>query len=365
MKPFKKIFFGILFFILIVCTVSYYFRSLQVAVIQYAEIPHSVENYSVEQIENALAQSCQQQQGTIIPCDWYSEGSFMPPVVAGMLDGAYLAGESLADIAAMVYHYIHNAEYRAKLHELAANAWQQRQEIAKMLKSSVHEFGQDVSYQNGSNRAEYQYGKVIFEAGGLLFGISELKSVNRVGDLIEVVDKQIKMSKALRIKVNCKVCAKMFNARHKLRDEFLIHHLDDTKRLLHNEWKASGKKWEVFIADYEAHHIIPVDALENSVGLRFYYNNGGTFNFNSTQNGAIIKKLYYGGEHANHPSYNVAMIKKIDEIYENVNNFDLPLEQKMVQFDKRLKQLIIDTRNLLDKKCKGENLKVNEIFDND
>jgi len=60
-----------------------------------------ISNLSVEEIEAIYnSNDCAERDNTIIPCDWYADVySPMPPIIAGMLDGAYVTGESIADLA--------------------------------------------------------------------------------------------------------------------------------------------------------------------------------------------------------------------------------------------------------------------------
>jgi len=64
---------------------------------------------------------------------------------------------------------------------------------------------------------------------------ASVKNVKFVQQAFETIGKNTRLAKLASIKVKCKPCAKIFANRAKLRDEFLVHHLDETKRLLNYE----------------------------------------------------------------------------------------------------------------------------------
>ena len=244
--------------------------------------------------------------------------------------------------------------------------WENRSEIIPQLKKAAKEKGIQLSDASNADIAEYEYGKLLFEAGTMLFGVGELsasvKAPKILKETFETVIKHTRKAKVLSLKARCKVCAKILSNRSKLRDEFLIHNIDKTKRLLNNEWKATGKKWEVFIKDYEAHHVIPVNMLEESDLLTLYYNNGGKFDFNSKINGMILKKTITGGSHAYHPSYNRYVLSRLDKIYDEIDMLNLPLNTQLKQIERVLNNLIVELKDDISNKCIGKKIKLNELY---
>ncbi len=149
----------------------------------------------------------------------------------------------------------------------------------------------------------------------------------------------------------------------KLRKNLLSKtNLPTTKALLNSEWKKSGKTWNVFIKDYEAHHIIPKNLLEKSKGLQFYYNNGGTYRFNSIENGIMLKKVSKGGYHAKHPNYTRFVLSEVEKINKSINSTKLSIPAKNSLFEKKLIKLKNNIKSQLIKDCINNNKKVNAIF---
>jgi len=263
-----------------------------------------ISNLSVEEIEALYnSKSCAERDNTIIPCSWYADiSSPMPALIAGLLDGAYVTGESIGDLAILTWSYAHDAEYRRQLNEMAALMWENRWEVYQELKTTVKDYGLSLVGYEGVLEAEYQYG-----------------------------------------------------------DNILKNNFEDVKLLLDKEWKSSGKLWKDFIKDYDAHHVIPVEMLEKSEGLIFYYNNGGKFNFNSIENGIFVKKVAKGGEHAYHPKYNEAIKENLRIIYfDAVNNTD-NISLQVKQIEKELRRLISKTKATITDECKYRNKRINEI----
>jgi len=139
--------------------------------------------------------------------------------------------------------------------------------------------------------------------------------------------------------------------------------LDKVKLLLKEEFEASGKTWEKFIKQYEAHHVIPADMLEKSDLLRFYYNNGGKMEFNNFDNGIFLKKsIFPDGVHSVHPDYNLNIKYELEIIFEKIRNTNLSIEQKLNLIEVNLFQLQKDVKKELIEKCLKNNIKVNKMY---
>jgi len=319
-----------------------------------------LNNRSAEFFESAYQQGCVQNPHAVVPCEWYTNDVAMPPMFAGMIDGAYISGENIVVLAQLSYMYFNDSKTNNEVNQAFAYLWQNRQEILPQLRKAAKEKGIELSAEKGADIAEYEYGKLLFEVGSMFFGVGELsasvKNIKFVQQAFETIGKNSRLAKLASIKVKCKPCAKIFANRSKLRDEFLVHNLDETKRLLSNDWKASGKTWDDFIKDYDAHHVIPVEMLEKSEGLFFYYNNGGKFNFNGIQNGLILKKVQNGGQHAFHPKYNTEMEKKLQIIYEEIRISNDVDYLKVKRFEKKFVELIENTKQEIFKSDKKVNL---------
>ena len=309
---------------------------------------HDLKHLSVAEIETIYEQGCAERDNTIVPCHWYTEThSPMPAFIAGMLDGAYISGESIADLALLTWNYSHNAQYRSEVNEMASLMWQNRYEVYQELKTELQQYGQSIAGYEGALEAEYQFGRLVFEVGFNFVGIGSISGIGKLNASLKTFNKGKwlkRMEKMTEISLSCKTCATIFNQSKNLRKNILKNNLDDVKLLLDKEWKASGKTWDNFIRDYDAHHVIPVEMLEKSEGLIFYYNNGGKFNFNSIENGIFVKKVAKGGEHAYHPKYNDYIENRIRNIYEqavlNSDNVTIQIkeiENKLQNFSNELK----------------------------
>jgi len=147
-----------------------------------------------------------------------------------------------------------------------------------------------------------------------------------------------------------------------LRDNILKHNLDDVKLLLDKEWKSSGKHWDDFIKDYDAHHVIPVDLLDKSEGLVFYYNNGGKFKFNSIENGIFVKKVSKGGQHAKHPKYTEYVLYEIENIYNVVRKTNQTEPFKVKQFESMLNNFTTNLKREIYNNSLTKKLKINNLY---
>ena len=169
------------------------------------------------------------------------------------------------------------------------------------------------------------------------------------------------------IRAGCAVCVKLFQNAYKLRKKLLhTNNLQKTKVLLKYDWlkaQKAGKSWKSFIADYQAHHIIPLNLLDESDALKFYYNNGGKLDFNDIDNGIMIKKAYLGGAHANHPRYNRVIKEKLNEILFIIKQEDITLKSQIQLFEKELTHFTNELRIKLTTKSIKGTTKVNLIFE--
>jgi len=323
-----------------------------------------LNNRSAEFFESAYQQGCIQNPHAIVPCEWYTNDAAMPPMFAGMIDGAYISGENIVVLAQLSYMYFNDTKTNNEVNQAFAYLWQNRQEILPQLRKAAKEKGIELSAEKGADIAEYEYGKLLFEVGSMFFGVGELsasvKNVKFVQQAFETIGKNTRLAKLASIKVKCKPCAKIFANRSKLRDEFLVHHLDETKRLLNYEWKASGKTWDEFIKDYDAHHVIPVNMLEESKLIQLYYENGGKLNFNSLDNGMILKKVALGGEHAYHPAYNRSVLVRLNEIELKAKILDSSIKMKFIE--KEIVSLIEQLKITIFEKSVKKGKKINELF---
>jgi len=317
---------------------------------------------SESEIEKLYQKGCEQRDNTLVPCNWYtSKKSPMPAMVAGMIDGAYLAGESIADLAKLTWNYTHNVEYHNRLNEMAKLMWENRSEVYNELKISLKQYGETIGGNSGALQAEYEFGKLVFDAGITLIGLGEIKATTALktfnkGKWLKRLEKIIELSK------DCKPCAALLRQSNQLRNKILKHHTAEIQHLLQNDWKTSGKTWDVFIKDYDAHHIIPIDLLHKSDGLQFYFNNGGKLNFNSLENGIFVKTVAKGGEHARHDVYNLAIQTKIDKIYLRIKAMNGSTESKVQLFESQLNNLINSTKKDIFDNCMTSGKKINEIY---
>ena len=103
--------------------------------------------------------------------------------------------------------------------------------------------------------------------------------------------------------------------------------------------------------------------LEKSDALKFYYNNGGKFDFNGIDNGIMIKKLHLGGAHANHPKYSNQIQFKLRTIFRELKRESLTSQEFLSSFDFEIQKLIENTRSTLIDRCIKQTTKVNKLFD--
>jgi uncharacterized protein YoxC len=161
-----------------------------------------------------------------------------------------------------------------------------------------------------------------------------IASVERNGDEVEITTTEQPLSssqvrkekleeKIRSIRQNCDKCANAYKASASIRNR--IKNLAESKRILNDQWIASGKSWADFIKDYEAHHILPKELLENSEAIQHYYNhyNGDDIlKFNDIDNGIMVEKYKegIGGVHGNHPDYTREINSYIKNKYDDYVN---------------------------------------------
>ncbi len=236
-----------------------------------------------------------------------------------------------------------------------------------MLGKSLQDFGSELAGKRGSIRAEYAYGRMLFEVVFLVAGTTEItEGANLLKNATTKLSStlgRLKALKVLSIAKLCPTCAEFYKASQTLRANLIGTNLDATRNLLGAEFVKSGKTWEVFIKEYEALHIVPLNAFEKSEQLRFYYNNGGKLNFNSIENGIMVQKASFDGViHANHPEYSFNLIRRIDKQFEIIQTMNKPMVEKIQFMDNELKKIIDETRKqIIEKSMKG-NTKINKLF---
>jgi len=327
---------------------------------------HDLKHLSVAEIENIYEQGCTERDNTIVPCNWYTEThSPMPAFVAGMLDGAYISGESIADLALLTWNYSHNAQYRSEVNEMASLMWQNRYEVYQELKTELQQYGQSIAGYEGALEAEYQFGRLVFEVGFNFVGIGSISGIGKLNASLKTFNKGKwlkRMEKMTEISLSCKTCATIFNQSKNLRKNILKNDLDDVKLLLDKEWKTSGKTWDNFIKDYDAHHVIPVDLLIKSEVLKTYYNSGGALNFNSFENGILLKSVNKAGIHANHPNYTNEILDRLNSVENKFKVLNLPNDTKISFYDKEIRKIILNLKSELNEATRT-GTKVNNLFE--
>jgi len=315
-------------------------------------------------VEQSLQEQKEKQANTIIPCGWYGNDGKLPPMLAGICDGGYQSGVAIKDIACLIAKYNSDFQYQIEINIYLAILWQSKSEVLSLTGKQLKDFGTELSGVHGSAKAEYAYGKILFEAITLLAGtgeITELGNVIKNTKLLKTL-KALPILKIASIEKVCPTCATIYKAAQTLRNDLLVSNLTVTQKLLEADFVKSGKTWDVFIKDYEAHHIIPVNMLDESIGLQFYYNNGGKLNFNTLENGMMIRKVSKKGFHANHPTYSQLILQKIETQYITINKSNLSPVEKVSLMDKGLKNIIEETRELIIERSVKGNVKINKLF---
>ncbi len=315
-------------------------------------------------IEEILIMESQKCKHCIIPKQWFSKGGWLNPSVAGMLDGAYEAGVSIKELASFLYKYSTDADFRKQTNKQVGEIWNQRDLIYKIFAKEIKKLCLDLGGNSGSIKAEYLMGKLIFAAGGIIAGTGKGTEAIKLSKHIAKILRKLKLAQKLdKIKINCPPCLLLYKKTGKLRKNLLSKtNLPTTKALLNSEWKKSRKTWNVFIKDYEAHHIIPKSLLEKSEALQFYFNNGGKLKFNSIENGIMLKKVSKGGIHARHDNYSQYIFREINAINNKIEISNYSKIIKIKMYNKEIELLISKTKSKIINTCIKNNKKLNKIF---
>ncbi len=311
-------------------------------------------------VEQTLQQQIDSNSNIIVPCGWYSNDGKLTPMIAGICDGGYQAGVAIKDIAGFIAKYSFDKQYRKEIDNDLDVLWENKSVVLSLTGNQLKDLGTELSGARGSAKAEYSYGKILFDVTTLVTGVGELKVLSNVTKNAKLLKalKSLSLLKLANISKACPPCAAIFKAAKTLRENLLTTNIAATLKLLEADFVKSGKTWDVFIKEYEAHHIIPVNLLEESRGLQFYYNNGGTLNFNSLENGMMLRKLSNGGSHANHPQYSLFMNQMITKRLIQIQNSNKATIEKIQLMDKELTKIIDETKDMII----NNNVKINKLF---
>jgi len=355
----KKIFFRILLIITVLFIVQGRIRDLfSDNQEQFSQLSDSLY------VEKTLQKQIESQANVLVPCGWYDSNGKLSPMVAGVCDGAYQAGVAIKDIAVFIAKYSVDKQYRKEVDSDLDVLLENKSEVLSLTGKQFKDWSKELSGAHGSAKAEYTYGKVLFDAMTLVVGTSEIGALSKAAKNAKILKalKSIPLAKLANIKKVCPPCAAIFKAAQTLREDLLVTNLAATRKLLEADFVKSGKAWEVFIKDYEAHHIIPVNMLDESKGLQFYYNNGGTLKFNSLENGIMLKKVSKEGLHAKHQAYSFEIKEKLVERLEKIRTSNVTTTKKISMMDKELRKIIEDTRELILEKGINGSTKINQLF---
>ncbi len=241
--------------------------------------------------------------------------------------------------------------------------------LPAQIKNEFIKLGKGIAGDYGANRAEYLFGKCVFEfaslslSGGAIIATTGKKAVKLTKKSVSLLKRTKLVAKINKLAKICKPCAKLLKNSGGLRRNLLNKkNTIIAQKLLKTEWELAQKKgikWNVFIKDYQAHHIIPKELLNTSEGLQFYFNNGGKLKFNSIDNGIMLKKSVI---HGNHPDYNDYITKSINKIFMKISTRKIPNKHKIKQFEFQLNQLIDITRNKIINNSINKNIKINKLY---
>ena len=316
-----------------------------------------------EKVEAMLRANCENGNHCAVPVEWYSTNGWMQPSIAGIVDGAYNMGYSLKDLGVFISDYAGSDSLRTEINTMVAELIDNPEVLWETIKGSTKTLGNELRGNYGTIQGQYKTGRALFEATTFFVGVGEV-SASVKGSKLTVYLRHL--TKWKRIRLECAICAKFFKKAYKLRKQLLQgDNLKKTKALLNNDWlkaKKAGKSWNEFIGDYQAHHIIPIKLLEESDALKFYYNNGGKLDFNSIENGIMIKKSYLGGAHANHPAYSNKIRKDLYKMFDNAKERASTASMQMKLFERSLIDYKENLRVLLQNQCIHNNVKVNQLF---
>ncbi len=310
-------------------------------------------------ITQTLSQQNENCKNCLIPTEWYSNKGFMTPIVAGIIDGAWQEGVAITEIIKFVEKYAISLNYRKKINADAQSLYNNRDKLPTEISKELKKYSKELAGNSGADRAEYLFGKFLFNITTIVFSAGELAGLQP----IKISSKFLKLQKLTKLEIECKACFKLLKQSGSLRNK--IKDLPITKKLLHNDWtiaQKQGKTWDVFIKNYQAHHVIPVNLLHVSPELQFYYKNGGKFDFNSIENGIMVKKVNVGGVHAKHNKYNDYIAYEIEKMYKGIKKDDLPVNIQIKVFEKQLEQLIKETKINIVEKSINQNIKINNLY---
>ncbi len=325
----------------------------------------TVDYSNPAEVEQILISNCEHNH-CLIPISWYAPKSgWMSPMVAGFIDEAYATGVSVKDISVFVANYFMHAESRQQFHNQIAGIVENPEMVYNVLKISIKDALIDLSGSNGSTAGEYQAGKTAAMILTTVIGVGEVSALIKTTKLGESIGKLSSYAKKIvRIENICPPCAVIFKQAKNLRTNLLSgENLVKVKLLLKEEFEASGKTWDVFIKQYEAHHVIPVDMLQISNEITFFYKNGGKFDFNSFSNGIFLKKTALGGSHSIHPSYNDKVYEILEKRLSKIVSSNLDTRLKIGLMEKELTVITTELKDRIILKSAGQNFKINNLFE--
>ncbi len=245
--------------------------------------------------------------------------------------------------------------------------------LPAQIKNEFIKLGKGIAGDYGANRAEYLFGKCVFEfaslslSGGAIIATTGKKAVKLTKKSVSLLKRTKLVAKINKLAKICKPCAKLLKNSGGLRRSLLNKkNTVIAKKLLKTEWdfaQKKGIKWNVFIKDYQAHHIIPKELLEKSKALQLYFNNGGRLKFNSIENGIMLKQFRFEkGIHAKHPDYTEIIDIKINDAIYKIKQLNVSNKVKTKLFESNIKNIINDTRKIIIEKSIKQNIKLNNIF---
>ena len=238
------------------------------------------------------------------------------------------------------------------------------------------------TYQGPIPKIEYQTGKDVVAVGTFVAtgGLATISKIKKGTDFVEGLVTTVKKNTKKVFKNADEFALAIEKVRNVLRDK--IKNLPETRELALAFYTKSNinnmnfdkwfenvfKKYESGTFNFEAHHIIPINTLKKSDELKELLFNlsqkdpNFKFDFNSIDNGIMLqKKSLKPGKiidgHANHPKYDLAIEKKIDEIIGKKTNIGKPEEA----FNEIL-DLIKKTKETLKKEVFLGDKDVNDIF---
>ncbi len=363
-KKTTKIFLAILFFI----SISFIFQNR----IRDIFFKNSNQITDTADIEKTLLANSRKCNTCIIPKEWYAEGGYMNPLIAGFVDGAWQSGVSFVQIVNFVKKYATDTKFYNKANSDIEFLYANKAKLPAQIKNEFIKLGKGIAGDYGANRAEYLFGKCVFEfaslslSGGAIIATTGKKAVKLTKKSVSLLKRTKLVAKINKLAKICKPCAKLLKNSGGLRRNLLNKkNTVIAKKLLKSEWELAQKKgikWKDFIKDYQAHHIIPKELLNTSEGLQFYFNNGGKLKFNSIDNGMMLKKVNVGGVHAKHNKYNDFIAGRISRFYNDIKDLPISSDKKIKLFDDNLNIMLTKTRSKIIEKSIKNNIKINSIY---